>query len=299
MLAPIAYASLVREWAAAAPGRDWLSPGARVEYTQHLGKDNIEFHALTFPSSIIGSGNIIRLVDRVKAFNWLTFPGGKFSTSARRGVFADEALEEFPADTWRWWLTANAPETSDTLFSSRRFADGVNADLANGFGNFVNRILRFAVTNFGDSAPSAGEPGPAEEALAREVTALAGACAAEFEALRFRRASSRIRELWTLGDRYVSDESPWTVLKSDPARAACITRTALNLLGICAVVSSPVIPHAAGTVLDALSAAPARWPFDPAALLAAPGGRRISVPPPLFPRIDDARVAALEARFGG
>ena len=238
-------------------------------------------------------------MDRIKAFNWLTFPGGKFSTSARRGVFADEALEEFPADTWRWWLTANAPETSDTLFSSRRFADGVNADLANGFGNFANRILRFAVARFGDAVPSAGEPGPAEEALAREASALVEACAAEFEALRLRRACSRIRELWSLGDRYVSEAAPWTVLKSDPDRAACITRTALNLLGIGAAAASPVIPHAAAGILGALSAGPARWPSDAAALLASPGGRGLSVPPPLFPRIDDARVAALEARFGG
>ena len=301
--APIAYVSLVKEWADSGIGRDWRdwwSPEADVSYTQFMGKDNVEFHTLTFPSSVVGSGHPIRLVDRIKAFNWLTFPGGKFSTSSRRGVFADEALEEFPADTWRWWLTANAPETSDTLFSSRRFADGVNADLANGFGNFANRTLRFADAKFGGLVPGAGVPGPGEDRLARDAAELVAGIAREFEALRLRRACALVRELWSLGDRYVSEESPWALVKSDPERAACVTRTALNLLALGAVVASPVIPGVAGTILDSLSWPGTReWPADPAAWLAEPGGRPLAVPAPAFPRIDDARVAALEARYGG
>ena len=105
--------------------RDWWQADD-VRYIQFLAKDNVPFHAISFPATILGSGLPFKLVDVIKGFNWLTFEGGKFSTSSRRGLFTDTALDWCPADTWRWWLAANAPEGSDSDFTVERFVDGVN-----------------------------------------------------------------------------------------------------------------------------------------------------------------------------
>ncbi|MDP7151894.1 MAG: class I tRNA ligase family protein, partial [Paracoccaceae bacterium] len=101
-----------------------------VTYTQFMGKDNVPFHTLSFPATILGSGEPWKLVDYIKSFNYLNYDGGQFSTSRGRGVFMDQALEILPADYWRWWLLANVPETSDSEFTWEQFQSGVNKDLA-------------------------------------------------------------------------------------------------------------------------------------------------------------------------
>ena len=256
--APIAYVALTQEWAAAAPGRDWREwwrrgPGTRL--VQFLGKDNVAFHALTFPATILGSGADIRLVDRIKGFSWLTWGGGKFSTSRQRGIFLDAALDELPADWWRWWLTANAPEASDTRFTPALFADGCNADLADGLGNLVQP--RAVVRRHAIRRPRAGqgEAGEAEARLAIEADAIIGACAGHFAAIRPRRACESLRALWSLCDRYFAAQEPWRTIATDRDRAACATRTAINLLRLSAVVASPVLPHTSRRIAEALGGA--------------------------------------------
>ncbi|MGY3341540.1 methionyl-tRNA synthetase [Bradyrhizobium sp. USDA 4470] len=124
-----------------------------MRYLQFLGKDNVPFHAVSFPCTLLGSGEPWKTVDVIKGVNWLTYEGGKFSTSARRGVFLDRALELLPADRWRWWLTANAPESSDADFSFARFGADVDHDLADTFGNLVQRILSFVAARYEGVVP--------------------------------------------------------------------------------------------------------------------------------------------------
>ena len=110
--APIGYIAAAVEWSEAASGRDWRAwwqGGDDVHYVQFLAKDNVPFHTVSFPATILGSGLPLKLPDIIKGFNWLTFEGGKFSTSGQRGIFTDTALTLLPADSWRWWLAANAP----------------------------------------------------------------------------------------------------------------------------------------------------------------------------------------------
>jgi methionyl-tRNA synthetase len=301
--APIGYIAAVQEWAALEPGRDWQSwwrPGPGVRYVQFLGKDNVPFHAISFPATILGSGAEIRLVDRIKGFNWLNYGGGKFSTSARRGVFTDAALDELPADAWRWWLTANAPETSDVQFTFARFAEGVNADLADNFGNLVNRLLSFARSRFDGAVPDGGAPGAAEAELHSQCTDLVATITDDFEAIRLRRAAAGIRALWALGNAYLTREAPWSAIGTDRDRAACVTRTALNLLRICAAVAAPIIPGTAASVLAALGEPPATaWPQGEAlALDALPHGQAVTCPAPLFPRLTAEWVETLTTRYG-
>jgi methionyl-tRNA synthetase len=124
--APIAYIAATQGWADADPAhRDWRAwwwAAEDVEYLQFLGKDNVPFHAVSFPCTLLGSGEPWKTVDVIKGVNWLIYEGGKFSTSEGRGVFLDRALELAPTDSWRWWLAANAPEGGDTDFSFQRFA---------------------------------------------------------------------------------------------------------------------------------------------------------------------------------
>jgi methionyl-tRNA synthetase len=150
--APIAYIAATQAWAACDPARrrwkDWWCESENTRYIQFLGKDNVPFHAISFPATLLGSGERWKTVDVIKGFHWLSYAGGKFSTSRNRGVFTDAALNELPADHWRWWLIANAPESSDTDFTVDRFVADVNKDLADVFGNLVNRILVFSSRTF-------------------------------------------------------------------------------------------------------------------------------------------------------
>ncbi len=129
--APIEYIACAKEWAddRGAPDAEWqrwwhTDLGADdVRYVQFMGKDNVPFHTLSFPATIIGSGEDWKLVDRLKSFNWLTYYGGKFSTSQGRGVFMSDALDIAPADCWRWYLMANAPESDDSSFTWELFGE--------------------------------------------------------------------------------------------------------------------------------------------------------------------------------
>jgi methionyl-tRNA synthetase len=305
--APIEYIAATQEWSDAT-GADWRrwwreDAGADdVRYVEFMGKDNVAFHTVSFPATLLGAGEPWKTVDVLKAFNWLNWYGDKFSTSRGRGVFMDTALELAPADAWRWYLTANSPEHADSAFTWELFASAVNRDLADVLGNFVNRICKFCETRFEAAVPAGGEPGPLEAQLQADVAARLADIAAQFEAIEVRKAAQALRGLWVLGNEYLQAAAPWTAIKTDPARAAVVVRTALNLAALFARVSAPVIPFAAETVLLALGEPfPPAWPGDDAAaeLSRLPPGRRIAVPPVLFRKIEDAELAEWRERFKG
>lgn len=279
--APIGYIAAAAEWSE--HWREWWQSDD-VRYLQFLAKDNVPFHAISFPAALLGSGLPFKLVDVIKGFNWLTFEGGKFSTSGRRGIFTDTALEACPADCWRWWLAANAPESSDTDFTVERFVDGVNKDLGDVFGNLVNRCLSFAAARFDSTVPEPGELGPLEQQLFRDLDVRLASLRAHHETLAFRKAAEDVRAIWKLANAYLSEAAPWTAMKTDRTRAATIVHTGLELVRIAALVAWPFIPFAAEEVLDCLGE-PVIWP---AGTDAVPAGRKIRVPPVLFPKISAA-----------
>ena len=304
--APIGYIAATQEWAELDPARrnwrDWWYSANDVRYIQFLGKDNVPFHAVNFPATLIGSGEPWKTVDVIKGFHWLTYEGGKFSTSRGRGIFTDAALEELPADLWRWWLIANAPETADTDFTVARFAGDVNKDLADVFGNLVNRITAFTLRTFGAQVPDGGTPGEPEHALAAEVEHRIAAVRAHHAALEFRRAAAETRAIWARANAYLQEAAPWSAVKSNRAQAAVTTRTALNLVRLCAIVAWSIIPTLAGRILGDLGVAEPlpSWPTRPGHDLlagqAVPGP--IRAPGPLVAKIPDHRIAHLEDRFG-
>jgi len=267
-----------------------------------MGKDNVAFHTVSFPATLIGSGEPWKRVDVLKSLNWLNWYGGKFSTSQKRGVFMDQALELAPADAWRWHLTANAPEGSDSAFTWEQFQTTVNKDLADVFGNFVNRIVKFAESRCGGAVPEGGEPGPLEEKLYAEISERIAELTAQMEAIEIRKSAQALRALWVAGNEYLTEAAPWTALKTDPERAAAIVRTGLNLAALFARVAHPFIPDATAKVAAALGmdwAGP--WPSaDARAELAVlPPGRKVAAPEVLFRKIEDAQVAEWSESFGG
>ena len=306
--APIEYIAATVEWSEGT-GNDWerwwrTDKGAGdVTYVQFMGKDNVAFHTVSFPVTIMGSGEPWKLVDRLKAFNWVTWYGGKFSTSEKRGIFMDAALELLPSDYWRWYLMANAPESSDAAFTLEQFQQSVNADLANVFGNFVNRITRFAAAKFDSKLPDGGTWGPAEEKLAAEFCQRLTALTLFHEQMEFRKAAAELRALWAVGNEYLQIAAPWTALKTDPGAAAIGVRTGLNLVVLFAILAQPFIPDAAKAVLDAMDVPEKNrmWPLtsDHALLDALPRGLVFTPPDVLFKKIEDVDVAAWGERFGG
>jgi methionyl-tRNA synthetase len=265
-----------------------------------MGKDNVPFHTLSFPATLLGSGEPWKLVDYIKSFNYLNYEGGKFSTSQNRGVFMDAALGILPADYWRWWLLANIPEGSDSNFTWESFQAGANKDLADVLGNFVSRVTKFAAARFGAAVPTGGGYGPAEAGVIAEIERRLRAYEDQMQAIELRKAAHELRAIWVVGNEYLQAAAPWAAIRSDPERAAAITRFAFNLIRLYAILSRPFLPDTSDAMLRALGLADARWPDDAASALAAlPAGHPFEVPGLLFAKLDDARRDALEARFAG
>jgi methionyl-tRNA synthetase len=303
----IGYIGITREWADA-EGVDWerwwrLDKGAGdVRYVQFMGKDNVPFHSAYFPSTILGSQEPWKMVDVLKAFNWLNWYGGKFSTSQKRGVFMDQARDVAPADVWRWYLTANSPEGSDTSFTWEQFQSAANRDLADVFGNFVNRILKFCESRFDGVVPAGGAPGEVEQRLFARVSEQLAELTAQMEALEQRKSAQALRALWVTGNEYLQEAAPWSAIREDRDRAAVIVRTAVNLAGLFARVAAPIIPFAAEELCEALGEPwPPTWPSPNAEveLRRIEAGRPVRAPEVLFKKIDDTEIAAWTEQFGG
>jgi methionyl-tRNA synthetase len=274
-----------------------------VRYVQVLAKHNVPFHTVTFPGSEIGRREPWKMVDFIKGFNWLNYYGGKFSTSQKRGIFMSDAIELLPSDYWRYYLLANAPESSDASFTWDGFAGTVNKDLADTLGYFVNRSLKFCVSNFGSSLPEGGEVGEREIALGQALDDRIASYNQNMQDMQIRKALQDLRAIWVMGNEYLTEAAPWTAFKTDPAAAAMSLRIAVNLMRIFAILSAPVIPNASSRISAALGLelTPFDW-IESSALdeLQKLGpGHEFDIPDVLFRKISDDEVAEWEARFGG
>ncbi len=306
--APIEYIAATKEWADAhgQPDADWqrwwrTDKGADdVRYVQFMGKDNVPFHTLSFPATIMGSGEPWKLVDYIKSFNYLNYDGGQFSTSQGRGVFMDKALSILPADYWRWWLLSHAPENSDSEFTWENFQTSVNKDLADVLGNFLSRITKFCRSKFGEAVPDGGSYATEEQGLIDRLTSGLRTYEEHMEAMEIRKAATELRALWAAGNEYLQAAAPWTVFKTDPDRAAAITRLSLNLIRFYAVISRPFIPDASAAMMAAMRTGDDSWPEDVAKALAAlPPGHAFTVPEVTFRKITDEEREDWQARFAG
>lgn len=297
--APYGYVSISEVWARLndKKWKDWWT-GEDVRYTQFMGKDNLPFHTIFWPGVLIALGQPINLVSDIKSFNWLFYDNGKFSTSQKRGVFLDTALELYPVDYWRYFLVARAPESADSNFSFEEMAAVINSELANNLGNFSNRVLKLATrlfakgSNFEISADSL--PADLNQELREQVERLADA----FDSMEYRKINAELRDTWGIGNRYISNEKPWGL---DDDAAGEVIRNCLYLLAISGAVARPVIPHAAKKILELVGVEEAETQSRFDELLS--NTLQFSYTPApkakLFKKISEEEVAALVERFGG
>ncbi len=302
--APIGYIGITKQWADEKPAtrsfEDWWLNPENVIHTEFMGKDNIPYHTITFPATLRGTGEKWTQVSMLKGMNYLNFAGGKFSKSAHRGIFMDDAIKEFPADYWRYWLIANAPESDDANFSFDQFAATVNKDLNDVLGNFINRVLKMTVNNFGQQVPVLGNITNTEKELYASLDSLTEQYASYMDKLEFRKAMSTLREIWVSGNNYLARTEPWKVVKTDMDYAGTILNTALNLIRLYANLSAPVMPQTARRMLDL---------FEVNEQIGFPVGKMVSyltglkpgtpfkLSDPLFQKILPERVAQLKETY--
>lgn len=302
--APIGYIGITKQWADEKPAtrsfEDWWLNPENVIHTEFMGKDNIPFHTITFPATLRGTGEKWTQVSMLKGMNYLNFAGGKFSKSAHRGIFMDDAIKEFPADYWRYWLIANAPESDDANFSFDQFAATVNKDLNDVLGNFINRVLKMTVNNFGQQVPVLGNITNTEKELYASLDSLTEQYASYMDKLEFRKAMSTLREIWVSGNNYLARTEPWKVVKTDMDYAGTILNTALNLIRLYANLSAPVMPQTARRMLD-LFEVNEQIEFPVGKMVSYLTGLKPGTPfklsDPLFQKILPERVAQLKETY--
>ena len=302
--APIGYIGITKEWSDEQPDsrhwEDWWLNPEEVQYTEFMGKDNIPFHTISFPATLRGTGEPWTTVSFLKGMNYLNFAGGKFSKSAHRGIFLNDALAEFPADYWRYWLIANAPESDDTSFTFDGFTAVINKDLNDVLGNFINRVLKMTEKNFGLTVPPMGPMTDNEVDLYGELDRLIREYGRYMDGLELRKAMATLREIWVSGNNYIAKTEPWKVVKTDKAYAGTILNTALNLIRLFAQLSAPIMPTTCARMLDLIGEpAEYRWPTAKMAayLTGVPAGRAFKQSEPLFQKIMPETAEALKIKY--
>ena len=242
--APIGYISSTKEWADR-EGKDW-EPYWKDENTKlvhFIGKDNIVFHCIIFPSMLKAEGSYI-LPDNVPANEFLNLEGNKLSTSKNWAVWLHEYLEEFPdqQDVLRYVLTANAPETKDNDFTWKDFQDRNNNELVGNFGNFINRVVVLTNKYYEGIVPEPGTLSEVDQKTLAELRAYPAVISSSIERYRFREASQELLNVSRLGNKYLADEEPWKLIKTDPERVQTIMYIALQIAAGLAVLSEPFLP---------------------------------------------------------
>lgn len=305
--APIGYIGITKQWSDEKPEernwKDWWYGAKDVRHVEFMGKDNVPYHAITFPATLLGTGEPWTQVDYLKGFSYLTYEGGKFSKSEQRGIFAEDAVKEFPADYWRYWLMSNVPESSDSSFSFDLFAAVVNKDLNGVLGNFVSRVLKMTSSKIGNEVPAGGELTAVENELIANLQQHTDDYFKYMNELEFRKALNELRAIWVEGNNYISVSEPWTVIKTDAERAAAILRVCINLIRIFAILSAPIMPDIAAKMfaklhLDAKDM-PSLKGFDIAKeITAVKAGQPFEVGEMLFERITPERVEELKQKYG-
>ena len=245
--APIGYISATKEWAAK-EGKDWKPywQDKNTELVHFIGKDNIVFHCIIFPSVLKAMGNYI-LPENVPANEFLNLEGQKLSTSKNWAVWLHEYLEDFPEkqDVLRYVLTANAPETKDNDFTWSDFQTRNNSELVAIFGNFINRVMVLMQKYYDGIVPAPNAFTEADEATLAELAAAPNKIAQLIEQYKFRAACQEMIQLARLGNKYLADEEPWKLIKTNPDRVATIMHTALQVAAGLAITSEPFLPHTA------------------------------------------------------
>ncbi len=288
--APIGYISNTQELLPDSWERWWKSPDTRLVH--FIGKDNIVFHCIVFPSMLKAYGDGYILPDNVPANEFLNLEGDKISTSRGWAVWAHEYLQDFPGkqDVLRYVLTANAPETKDNDFSWKDFQQRNNSELVAVFGNFVNRAMVLTHKYFGGKVPPCGPLEEIDKEVLAQIPLLKASMEKNLEGFKFREALKDAMGIARAGNKYISDTEPWKVAKTDLDRTATILNISLQICADLAIAFEPFTPFAAKR-LRAMLGSPLDWEIlgRPQVL---PAGHQLGEAELLFAKIEDAPIDA-------
>ena len=253
--APIGYISSTKEWADR-EGKEWEPywKDKETKLVHFIGKDNIVFHCIIFPVMLKAEGSYI-LPDNVPANEFLNLEGRKLSTSKNWAVWLHEYLEDFPGkeDVLRYVLTANAPETKDNDFTWKDFQTRNNSELVAIYGNFINRVVVLSNKYYEGIVPQASNFTETDLKALADIKTFPQSIADSIEKYRFREAQGVMMNLARLGNKYLADEEPWKLQKTDPERTATIMYVALQVASALAVISEPFLPFTAGKLKKMLN----------------------------------------------
>lgn len=290
--APIGYVTFTQDWAAAQGNPEAWRPywqGDDCRILHFIGKDNIVFHSIIWPAMLMGHGDY-QLPHDVVANEFLNIKGSKTSTSRNHAVWIDEYLQHFGADPLRYYLTAIAPEGSDSDFSWEDFQVRNNTELADTLGNFIQRNLVFACKYFEGRVPPAGAETESGAAMVAEIEVARQEMAALLEAHRYKAGLERLMRLAQAGNQFLEQEQPWKTRKTDMARCGAAVHLGLRTVEALSVLMAPFCPAAAGKLRGMLNLEPLAdgdWDRSPR----LQDGAAVNRPEILFRKFEDDEIA--------
>ncbi|MGM0431233.1 MAG: methionine--tRNA ligase [Spirochaetota bacterium] len=288
--APIGYISITAnhtdQW------ESWWKNPDEVELFQFIGKDNIPFHTVIFPSTLLATGEQWTMLHHMSSSEYLNYETGKFSKSKGSGVFGNDVQDTgIPADVWRFYIFYNRPEKADITFTWDDFQEKVNGELIGNLSNLVNRTLSF-INRFYDGAVPSAE---VDSQFSEEVTRREEQIAAHLERAELRDALREIFSLASFGNKAFQDGQPWVTRKEEPEKAESLLMHLVYLVRDLAVMISPFIPESSNRILQFLSQEQASW-SDLQQYGSIKSVNNLSI---LFKHLEDDQIASLRSRFSG
>lgn len=291
--APIGYISFTQEWAEK-NGKNWKDfwQNEETDLIHFIGKDNIVFHCIIFPSMMKAHGDYI-MPKNVPAFEFLNLENDKISTSRNWAVWAHEYVEDFPdqQDALRYALLSSAPETKDNNFTWKDFQTKNNSELVGIFGNFINRVTVLTQKYYNGIVPQPNEFEQVDKDLYHEMQQIPEKIGKNLDEFRFRDALTEMMNLARLGNKYLADEEPWKVIKDNPERVKTQMFCALQVAGALAYLCEPFLPFTSQKMKSGLNLENKNW-YEVLNTPPIPTGHQINEMPLLFTKIEDDVIEA-------
>ena len=291
--APIGYISFTQEWAEK-NGKNWKDfwQNEETNLIHFIGKDNIVFHCIIFPSMMKAHGDYI-MPKNVPAFEFLNLENDKISTSRNWAVWAHEYVEDFPdqQDALRYALLSSAPETKDNNFTWKDFQTKNNSELVGIFGNFINRVTVLTQKYYNGIVPQPNEFEQVDKDLYHEMQQIPEKIGKNLDEFRFRDALTEMMNLARLGNKYLADEEPWKVIKDNPERVKTQMFCALQVAGALAYLCEPFLPFTSQKMKSGLNLGNKNW-YEVLNTPPIPTGHQINEMPLLFSKIEDDVIEA-------
>jgi len=291
--APIGYISFTQEWAEK-NGKNWKDfwQNEETDLVHFIGKDNIVFHCIIFPSMMKAHGDYI-MPKNVPAFEFLNLENDKISTSRNWAVWAHEYVEDFPdqQDALRYALLSSAPETKDNNFTWKDFQTKNNSELVGIFGNFINRVTVLTQKYYNGIVPQPNEFEQVDKDLYHEMQQIPEKIGKNLDEFRFRDALTEMMNLARLGNKYLADEEPWKVIKDNPERVKTQMFCALQVAGALSYLCEPFLPFTSQKMKSGLNLGNKNW-YEVLNTPPIPTGHQINEMPLLFSKIEDDVIEA-------